>query len=138
VAKKASKKKVSNKKKADLYDRGKVEIIDLKKSITLNQNVLTTAIIEIDHINYGLDKKTKKLNSKKRLNFTIRDIEKFIRMLDGEDLIPDRYVEKKSFYEVYIDCPVEGKFKDKMFFLIFDTDYDEPETIHTITLYPAW
>ena len=45
---------------------------------------------------------------------------------------------KISQFEVRIDCPIKGKFHGKEFILIFDTDYDIPSQIHTITLYPGW
>ncbi len=39
------------------YDRGRVEKVVLRSPFTLNGNRIFEAIIEIDHINYGLDKK---------------------------------------------------------------------------------
>ncbi len=39
-------------------DRGRAEEIVLKKAIVFNDNVITKARIEIDHINYGLNPKT--------------------------------------------------------------------------------
>ncbi len=125
------------KKKPD-YNRGRVEIIDLKKPITLNGNIIEKAIVEIDHINYGLNGKTRKLNSKKRMNFTIKDIEKFIVLLDGEDIIPDDYRGVRSQFSIRINCPVQGRFFDKEFIMIFDIHYEKEDEIHTITLIPGW
>lgn len=76
-------------------DRGAVNTLKLKSAILFNGNKVTTAIIELDHINYGLNSKTKSLNTKKRTNFSNKDIEKFIMMLDGEDLAPERF--EKSY-----------------------------------------
>jgi len=125
------------KKKPD-YDRGRIETIDLKRSIVFNGNTIKKAVIEIDHINYGLNSKTRALNTKKRTSFTVRDVEKFIMLLDGEDIIPDDYKGKKSQFSLRINCPIGGKFFDKEFIMIFDTHYDKEEEIHTITLIPGW
>lgn len=125
-------------KKKPNYNRGRVEKIDLSKPIIFNGNVIDKAVIEIDHINYGLNKRTLELNKSKRTNFTIRDIEKFIRLLDDEEVIADDYKGKVSQFSVRINCPVEGRFKDKVFIMVFDTHYDKSDEIHTITLYPGW
>jgi hypothetical protein len=118
--------------------RGKVDVIKLRRPITFNSKKITKAIIEIDHINFGLNPKTKELNPNSRTNFTIRDIEKFIFLLDGEMLAPERYRETSSIFEIRIDCPVEGKFFGKEFLMIFETDYTKEEQIYTLTLYPIW
>ena len=120
------------------YDRGKIESICLKKTFVFNSNVITEAIIEIDHVNYGLNKATKKLNTKKRSDFSVSDIEKFLLLLDGENLIARNHKGRISQFEVRIDCPVRGRFYGKEFLLIFDTQYDKPHQIHTITIYPGW
>ena len=70
------------------YNRGKIEILILSKAIRFNGNLIRKAKIEIDHINYGLNKVTRTLNKTKRTNFTLKDIEKFIKLLDGETIIP--------------------------------------------------
>jgi hypothetical protein len=64
-------------------DRGIINTVKLKSAIVLNGHKITKAIIELDHINYGLNSKTKKLNTAKRSNFSNSDIEKFIMLLDG-------------------------------------------------------
>jgi hypothetical protein len=119
-------------------DRGQIKEVTLKKPITLNGNVIKKAIIEIDHINHGLNPKTKSLNQKKRSNFTVNDVEKFILMLDGEYLLARNHRGRISRFEIRIDCPVPGRFKDKTFIMIFETNYDRAEEIYTITLYPGW
>lgn len=119
-------------------DCGRIEVITLKKPITLNENTITRAIIEIDHINYGLNKRTGKLNEKKRTNFTVTDIEKFLMMLDGDYIPAKIHKGRISKFDVRIDCPIKGIFFNKEFIMFFDTDYDQPEQIHTITLYPGW
>ena len=58
----------------------------LRSPLTSIVNKITTAIIEIDHINFGLNKKTKALNTRKRTNFSLPDIEKFLMLLDGEQV----------------------------------------------------
>lgn len=119
-------------------NRGRVETVTLKSPFVLNGNTITRARIEIDHINYGLDKKTGELNGKRRSSFTVSDIEKFLAMLDGEYLMAREHRKRISRFEVRIDCPVPGKFRKKEFILIFETDYDKPSEINTITLYPGW
>lgn len=118
--------------------RGRVETHVLKSPFILNGNMITSARIEIDHINFGLDKKTGKLNRTRRTSFTVADVEKFLLMLDGEYLMARDYKKRISRFEVRIDCPIAGRFRNKEFILIFETDYDKPNEITTITLYPGW
>ena len=119
-------------------NRGRVETIKLKKPIVLNANLVTTAVIEIDHINFGLNKKTGELNKKARTNFTVSDIEKFLMLLDGEQIIADRYEGRKSRFVFRMDCPVKGRFFDKEFIMIFDTHYDKADELNAITIFPGW
>ncbi len=120
------------------FNRGRIEKVKLTKSIYFNGNSISEAVIEIDHINHGLNKKTRSLNVKKRSNFTVSDIEKFLMLLDGEYIIARNHNGRKSQFEVRVDCPINGKFYGKEFIMIFDTNYDSPKQIHTITLYPGW
>ncbi len=119
-------------------DRGLVQQIILKKPIVLNSNTITKATIEIDHINYGLNKKTGTLNKKKRTDFSINDIENFLALLDGDYIFPVRHRKRISRFQVRIDCPVNNKFYGKQFIMIFETNYDKSEEIYTITLFPGW
>jgi hypothetical protein len=128
---------MASKKKPEI-DRGRVETNTLKRSISFNGNAISKAIIEIDHINHGINKKTRKLNDNKRTSFTVKDIEKFIMLLDGEEIIADDYKGKVSQFSFRINCPVKGRFYQKVFLMIFDTHYDKAEEIHTITLIPGW
>jgi hypothetical protein len=124
-------------KKSD-YDRGQIVEIKLKRPIILNENVVARAIVEIDHINYGLDRKTRKLNRNKRSSFTLEEIEQFIMELDGEDIHLCSWDGAISNYEHRVQCPVKGRFYGKAFIMIFDLDYYKPDLIHTITLFPGW
>ena len=128
---------IMGKRKPD-FDRGKIEQVKLKKSLNFNANLITKAIVEIDHINHGLNKQTGKLNTKKRTDFSLSDIEKFLMLLDGEYTIARNHKGRISQFEVRIDCPVKGRFFGREFIMIFDTNYDKPDEIHTITLYPGW
>jgi hypothetical protein len=119
-------------------NRGIVNTVKLKSAIVLNGHMITKAIIELDHINYGLNSKNKKLNTTKRSNFSNSDVEKFLMLLDGEDLAPERYEKTYSVFMHFIKCPVKGKFEGREFVMIFKTDYHRSEEIHTITLYPNW
>ncbi len=118
--------------------RGVVEKLTLKKSLSLNSLVITEAVIEIDHINYGLNKSTKRLNKKARSNFTLAQVEHFLMMLQGEYILPRRHRGMISEFEVRVDCPVPGRFFGKEFILIFNLDHRKPDEIHTITIYPGW
>lgn len=120
------------------FDRGKIELVDIRKPFSFNGNQITRAIIEIDHINHGLNKKTRKLNAKKRTNFSVSDVEKFLLQLDGEYIMARSHRGRVSQFEIRIDCPVKGKFWLKEFIMILDTHYDKPSEIRTITLYPGW
>lgn len=127
-----------NKGNNNKQDRGRIETVTLKKPIVFNSNKITTALIEIDHINYGLDRKTAKLKKNKRTGFSLDDIEKFLALLDGEYLFPRSHKGRVSRFEHRVDCPINGRFFRKEFLMIFDTDYDKPSEIHTITIFPGW
>ena len=124
----------------DLHDkkRGRIAKIQLKKPLTINEIVICFAIIEIDHLNHGLNLVSKKLNKKRRLSFTVRDVELFLDLLDDEEMIPLRYTQTGVVYEAKIRCPVLGRFHLKEFLLIFSTYYSDPTIIRTITLIPSW
>lgn len=118
--------------------RGKIVTTQLKKGIVFNSNTIMKCVIEIDHINYGINKETKELNKKKRTDFSVKDVEKFIMLLDGEILMPEKYKGRISQFSIRVDCPIKGKFLGKEFVMIFDTNYDKQDEIHTITLFPGW
>jgi len=66
------------------------------------------------------------------------DIEKFLLLLDGEQIAAKTYKGRVSQFAVKIDCPVRGRFFGKLFIMIFDTHYDKSDEIHTITIFPGW
>lgn len=47
-------------------DRGRIAEINLIRTIKFNGHDISKVIIEIDHINYGLNKRTNKLNKTKQ------------------------------------------------------------------------
>lgn len=118
-------------------NRGRIEEIKLKRSIVFNGNTIIKALIEVDHINFGLDK-FGNLSKRRRTDFSISDIERFIMLLDGENIVCSKYKGKISQFDIRIDCPVKGRFYGKEFLMFFDTNYSSPDKIHTITLYPGW
>ncbi len=118
--------------------RGKIADVILGRKIFFNGKWIERAIIEIDHINYGLDKRTHKLNIKQRTNFSVKDVLSFIYLLHQEELVPVEYKQMKSRFALRIDCPVSGCFYDKEFLMIFETDYESENSLHTITLMPNW
>jgi uncharacterized protein YifE (UPF0438 family) len=119
-------------------NRGKISTIILKTPIIFNGHKIVKAVIELDHINYGLNSKTKELNIKKRSNFSNKDIEKFINLLDGEDLAAERFEKKWSIFMHFIKCPIKGKFENKEFVMIFKIEYGHNDEIYTVTLFPNW
>ena len=118
--------------------RGKINTITLKTPIVFNGHKIVKALIELDHINYGLNSKTKELNLKKRSNFSNKDIEKFINLLDGEDLVAERFEKKWSIFMHFIKCPIKGKFENKEFVMIFKIEHSHTDVIYTVTLFPNW
>jgi hypothetical protein len=119
-------------------DRGKIEEFRLSKPILLNGNAVTMLKIEIDHINFGINKKTKKLNKSRRSSFTISDVVRFLRELHDEDIEPDDRDGPVLRFTVRVNCPVPGKFFNKEFILIFDTHEQRKNEVHTITIVPGW
>ena len=111
----------------------------LKKEITFNGNKISTIWVELDHINKGLaqsESGSKVLNNKKRTFFSLNDVEKFIMQLDGEHQIAKRYEGRNSVFMMHTQCPIEGKFKDRWFIMIFKTYYEDKHILHSVTLYP--
>lgn len=125
-------------KKGKLWERGRVETFNLERPFVLNDNIIAVAIVEIDHINYGLNKVTRKLNTVRRTHFSLSDIEKFLVRLDGEYILPRSYKGRVSRFETQMTCPVSGQFSGREFIMVFDLNYDEPNKIFAITLYPGW
>lgn len=119
-------------------NRGTVHKLKLKAPFIFNGQVIKNAVIELDHINFGVNKKTKELNKNPRTRFSVADIEKFLSLLNGEMIMAREHRGRRSRFEIRLDCPIKGQFQGKEFIAIFETDYDQPDTIHTITLYPGW
>jgi hypothetical protein len=67
-----------------MSNRGDVIEMKIGKTITFNEESYARARIEIDHVNYGLDPKAKKLNIKKRSHFSPEDICHFLLELNGK------------------------------------------------------
>lgn len=135
TTKKVTSKRRSKKPPQADFERGKIVEVTLRQPFTLNGNRITHAKIEIDHINFGLDKKTFKLNSKKRSDFTVSDIEKFLLRLDGEYILVRKVKGRKLRYELRIDSPIPGKNFEKTYLMVFETDFDKQHLVHTITLF---
>jgi hypothetical protein len=115
--------------------RGKIVEVTLSRTITFNDERYSRARIEIDHVNYGLDPKTKLLNTVKRTSFSLADVGQFLLELDAMELAPGKEVEGFSYFAVELMCPVKGSELGKKFRLIFTTLKDDPGVIGTITLY---
>ena len=119
-------------------DRGRVEEVTLSKPILLNGNAVTRLQVEIDHVNFGINRKTKKLNTSRRTSFTINDVVRFLRELHDKDIEPDDRAGPVLRFAVRVNCPVSGKFFNKEFILIFDTHEQRKNEVHTITIFPGW
>jgi len=119
-------------------DRGKIEDVKLSKPIVFNGNAVSDLKIEIDHINHGINKLTKQLNKKKRTDFTINDVVRFLRELNDEDIEPDERKGSVLKFAVRVNCPVQGKFYQKEFIVIFDINENKKNELHTITIVPGW
>lgn len=135
----STKKPAVKAKKSDKSKAPKIFEKGLTRPIQFNGKTIKKLRAELDHINYGLKTDNlggKKLSTKKRTNFSLNDIEKFIRMLDGEYLCPVRYEGKDCVFNAKIECPVLGDFHGRYFLMIFKTFHSNEELIHTITLFP--
>ncbi len=121
-----------------IIDPGRIERIVLSRPITFNEILILKAVIEIDHINFGLDERTRKLKRRKRTNFSVKDVEAFILELDGDAIVASRYVGSQSVFTARIDCPVKGKFFTRTFMMILRHDHCIPDEIYIVTLYPSW
>ncbi len=119
-------------------DRGHIEEVKISKPIIFNGNEITDLKIEIDHINHGINKKTKRLNVKKRTNFTVNDVVRFLRELNDEDIEADEKKGPILKFSVRVNCPVPGIFHKKEFILVFDTNENKKNELHTITIVPGW
>lgn len=115
--------------------RGRIEVLKLQEPFTFNGNLIREARIEIDHVNFGIDRKTGSLNLRKRTNFKASDIEKFLMMLDEETILPTKYGKSFERFEVRIDCPLPGRYLTKTFLMVFELMDRSPGVIFTVTLF---
>jgi len=92
--------------KSPAKERGRIETINLSRAIVFNGNKITKAVIEIDHINHGLNDEKTGLKVSKRTNFSVKDIEKFIHLLNGEHIAAEDYKGKISQFSIKITCPI--------------------------------
>ncbi|MBC7538818.1 MAG: hypothetical protein H7281_08355 [Bacteriovorax sp.] len=118
-----------------MFPRGKVVEIDLFTSVKFNERLYLKAVIEIDHVNKGLDKKTKKINKKNRSNFSIDDVLSFLLLLNDLELVPVEEKESLSFFVVEVPCPIINQNYGKLYRLIFSTQKYYSDRITVITLY---
>lgn len=87
--------------------------------------------IDLKHINYGLDPKTKSFRKKARSNFTIDEVVKVFQLLEGVALEPTLINENYAYFssEVY---PFWVK---KWFRLIFCVEHKKTKVAGVITFY---
>jgi hypothetical protein len=118
--------------------RGKLVLITLKIPISFNDGLIKRALIELDHINFGLNEKTGNLKKERRTNFSVSEVEQFIHLLDQEQVAATRYKGTKSYFVLKVDCPVKGLHYGRMFVMVIEHDYKNFELLNIITLYPGW
>jgi hypothetical protein len=118
-----------------MADRGKIIEVELSKPILFNEEIFTKARIEIEHVNFGLDPKTKKLNTIKRSNFSSSDICQFLFELDGMELVPGKVDEDFKYFALEVLNPLKGTGLGKKYRLIFTISLNEVGILGTITLY---
>ncbi len=111
-----------------------VEIM-LIRAITFNGDMYSRALIDLDHINYGLNSSTKELNCTKRSDFTAFDIGQFLLELDEVEDLPVKVEDQTAYFSLVIECPLFGIHMGKKFRIVFKTNMENPELISTITLY---
>ena len=115
--------------------RGKVVEIELNKTIFFNEEIFYKARIEIEHVNYGLNPDSKKINTVKRSNFSPSDICQFLLELDGMELVPGKVDENFKYFALEILNPLKGTNLGKKYRLIFTISLNEVGIIGAITLY---
>ena len=98
-----------------MLGRGKVVEEIIAKSITFNEEVFSKAYVEIDHINYGLNLKTKELSLLRRSDFSPADVCQFLLELDGMDLDPGKVTDEFNYFALELLCPVKGQHFGKKF-----------------------
>lgn len=118
-----------------MADRGKVVDAELSNPIIFNEEIYSKVRIEIDHINYGLDQKTKELNKVRRSKFSPEDICQIILQLDGMELIAEKESEHFDYFALDLLNPLKGINMGKKYRLIFTIARIKDETIGTVTLY---
>jgi hypothetical protein len=119
----------------NMQDRGNIIEIGIGQTIEFNEETYKKARIEIDHINFGINKKTKKLNPSRRSRFSPEDICEFLILIDGMELAPVDEDSRFSYFVVELDCPVKGSFFGRTFRMVFTVLKSEKEVIGIITLF---
>ncbi len=117
-----------------MLDRGQVVYRKLKNKISFNGEDYERVEIELDHINFGLDPQTKKLNIVKRSSFTAEDVLKLLELLDEQYFLPKSSVNDVEYFVFEFISPLPGTSKGKLYRMIFLT-HIQKKTIGTITIY---
>ena len=116
-------------------ERGDIVENLIRPPIMFNGCSYSKVKVEIDHINYGLDKETKRLNKKRRSNFTVDDVIEFLHLLQDQFFLPKYSDSEREVYAVEVRCPVKEKSFGKLFRLVFSTSVQYDKTLSTITLF---
>ncbi len=116
-------------------DRGEIVEISIKTPIIFNGYLYEKAKIEIDHINYGLDKTTKELKKIKRSSFTLDDVMEFLEVLQDQFFLPKYSDGEREIYAIEVRCPIKEKSFGKLFRFVFSTATQYDKVISTITIF---
>ena len=119
-------------------NRGRVEEVEFEE-IRFNGKTFWRAQVEIDHINHGLNEDSTGLNEKARSTFTVSDVIKFIKLLDGE-YIKEFWKNRPNTIHRYVhevDSPIKGPSFKKKHRMVFETRKNPSGSFLIVTLYKA-
>lgn len=99
--------------------------------ITVGGFIINRLEIDLKHVNYGLDPKTKEFRKRARSKLTVEEVIKLFQLLDGNVVGPTSISEKYAYFasEVY---PFWLK---SWFKLIFCVELNNSQTAGVITVY---
>lgn len=99
--------------------------------ITVGDFIINKLEIDLKHVNYGLDPKTKEFRKRARSKLTVEEVIRLFQLLDGNVIGPTTITERYAYFtsEVY---PFWLK---SWFKLIFCVELNNPKTAGVITVY---
>ncbi|MCK5074656.1 MAG: hypothetical protein KAQ98_14595 [Bacteriovoracaceae bacterium] len=107
-----------------------VERVKVRR-IIVNHCLINEIHIDLEHVNYGVSKKTGKLNTKRRSNFKANDVVEFVKRLDRNSYTQADDVDGYLYYEVLLPIWEEKR----EYRLVFCVEKTKPNIICVVTLY---